>query len=194
VRETPEFRGDRFLGGSFESLPVDQSESRLCEARCFNTLDDMNNWAGPKYLIAEGDTYTKYPEDETYPYLAVNYIKVPKLPKWDEGWGSVLQAMRAGDYFISTGEVLLKNYGVEGAAKQSVFAVDAEWTFPPEFTEIVWGDGNTTGRRVISATELLPFGSHRIRFPCDATGKKWVRFAMWDSAGNGAFTQPVMLK
>ena len=29
----------------------------------------MNNWAGPKYMIAEGDTYMKYPDDETYPQL-----------------------------------------------------------------------------------------------------------------------------
>jgi len=28
----------------------------------------------------------------------------------------------------------------------------------------------------------------------DLTGKKWVRFAAWDSAVNGAFTQPVHLK
>src|SRR3954452_18639671 len=51
------FQSDRFLGGSFQSLPVDLSEKRLCEQRCFGLLDDMNNWAGPKYVIAEGDTY-----------------------------------------------------------------------------------------------------------------------------------------
>ena len=28
----------------------------------------------------------------------------------------------------------------------------------------------------------------------DAAGKKQVRFAVWDSAGNGAFTQPIHLK
>jgi hypothetical protein len=26
-----------------------------------------------------------------------------------------------------------------------------------------------------------------------ATGKKWVRFTLWDSAGNGAFTPPVQI-
>ena len=26
----------------------------------------------------------------------------------------------------------------------------------------------------------------------DATGKKWVRFAAWDVAGNGALVQPIM--
>jgi hypothetical protein len=44
---------------------------------------------------------------------------------------------------------------------------------------------------VISLTGEAPFGTHQFRIPFDATGKKWVRFAVWDSAGNGAFTQPV---
>jgi hypothetical protein len=35
--------------------------------------------------------------------------------------------------------------------------------------------------------------SHKFRVPFDTAGKKWVRFAVWDSAGNGAFTQPVHL-
>ena len=48
TRETEHFRSDRFLGGAFQSLPVDLSESRLCEVRCLGTLDDMNNWAGPE--------------------------------------------------------------------------------------------------------------------------------------------------
>jgi hypothetical protein len=194
VREEANFRGERFLGGSWESLPVDQSERRLCEARCFGTLDDMNNWAGPKYLIAEGDTYTKYPEDETYPYLGVNYVKMDRLPRFDEGWAPLLRAMRAGDYFISTGEVLLKNYGVEGSGSRRTFAADVEWTFPLEFVEVVWGDGEKTGREVVAATGEAPFGSRRLQVPFDATGKKWVRFAVWDSAGNGAFTQPTMLR
>jgi hypothetical protein len=36
-------------------------------------------------------------------------------------------------------------------------------------------------------------GSRRFQIPFDAAGKKWVRFAAWDSAGNGAFTQPALL-
>jgi len=40
--------------------------SGWCEQRCLGLLDDMNNWAGPRYMIAEGDTYMKYPDDETF--------------------------------------------------------------------------------------------------------------------------------
>ena len=86
VRERPHFLSDRFLGGSFQSLPVDQSEKRICEKRCLGLLDDMNNWtANPKYLIAEGDTYMKYPDDETFPQLIVNYVKLDRVPALRRG-------------------------------------------------------------------------------------------------------------
>jgi hypothetical protein len=194
VRETQHFRSDRFLGGSYQSLPVDQSEKRLCESRCFGVLDDMNNWTGAKYMIAEGDTYMKYPDDETYPHLIVNYVKLARLPKFDEGWSPVLTSMRAGDFFVSSGEVLFRKYGMEGSGARRTYAADVEWTFPLEFAELVWGDGDKTDRQIIPATEFPAFGSRQFRVPFDPAGKKWVRFAVWDSAGNGAFTQPVQLK
>jgi hypothetical protein len=194
VREKDFFRSDRFLGGSYQSLPADLSQKRLCEVRCLGLLDDMNNWGNAKYMIAEGDTYMKYPDDETFPQLIVNYVKMDKVPKFDDGWNSLLETMRAGDYFVTSGEVLLRNSGMEGSGAKRTYTAEAEWTFPPEFAELVWGDGDTVGRQVISLTDKAPFGSQKFRIPFDAAGKKWVRFAVWDSAGNGAFTQPVHLK
>ena len=193
VKDKDFFQSDRYLGGSYQSLPVDLSEKRICEARCLGLLDDMNNWAGPKYLLAEGDTYMKYPDDETYPQLIVNYVKLDRVPKFGD-WTPVLDAMRAGDYFVSSGEVLLRSSGIEGSGAKRVYNAEAEWTFPPEFAELVWSDGKKVDRQVISLSGMAPFGSHKFRVPFDAAGKKWVRFAVWDSAGNGAFTQPVHLK
>ena len=194
VRDTLFFQSDRYLGASFQSLPVDLSEKRLCEARCMGLLDDMNNWTGPKYLLAEGDTYMKYPDDETYPQLVVNYVKLDRIPKFDEGWTPVVDALRAGDYFVTSGEVLVRNWGLEGSGAKRTYAAEVEWTFPPEFAELVWSDGKKVERQVIGLSEMAPLSSHKFRIPFDSTGKKWVRFAVWDSAGNGAFTQPVHLK
>ena len=194
TKDTAFFNSDRFLGGSYQSLPVDQSEKRLCEVRCLELLDDMNNWSGAKYMIAEGDTYMKFPDDETYPQLVVNYVKLNKVPRFDEGWGPVLDAMRAGDYFISSGEVLLRNWALEGVGAKRFFNTEAEWTFPPEFAEVVWSDGKKVDRQIIDLADMAPLSNHKFHIPFDATGKKWVRFAIWDSAGNGAFTQPVHLK
>jgi hypothetical protein len=194
TRDTDFFNSRRFIGGSFQSLPVDQSEKRLCERRCLVLLDDMNNWTGPKYMIAEGDTYMKYPGDETYPQLAVNYVKLNDVPRFDDGWSPVLDALSAGDYFVTTGEVLFKSWGVERAGSQRVYNADVEWTFPPDFAELVWGDGKTTGRQIISLNDMPPLSGHRFRVPFEIAGKKWIRFAVWDSAGNGALTQPVHFK
>jgi hypothetical protein len=188
VRDQAHFLSDRFLGGSYQSMPVDQSESRICEKRCLGLLDEMNNWgAGPKYMLAEGDTYMKYPDDETFPQLIVNYVKLPKVPRFDEDWSPVTRALRGGHYFVSSGEVLLRDWSVEKGA----YTAEVEWTFPLEFVEVIWGDGKTTNRRTVAATSFGPFGSHRFRVPFEAAGTKWVRFAAWDSAGNGALTQPV---
>jgi hypothetical protein len=194
VKDKPHFLSDRFAGASFQSLPVDQSQKRLCEARCLDLLDDMNNWAGAKYLIAEGDTYTKSPEDETFPQLDVNYVKLDRLPKFSDGWTPVLDALRAGSFFVTSGEVLLHDYSIQGTGEKRTFVADVDWTWPAEFVELVWGDGKTTNREILSATALAPFSTQHYRIPFDAAGKKWVRFAAWDSAGNGAFTQPVHLR
>ncbi|MEJ7608593.1 MAG: hypothetical protein WKF37_20560 [Bryobacteraceae bacterium] len=188
------FQSDRFLGASFQSLPVDLSQKRLCERRCFDLLDDMNNWAGPKYMIAEGDTYMKYPDDETYPQLMVNYLKLDRVPKFKDGWAPVTKALRDGDYFVTSGEVLLRNSAVEGSGAKRTYTAEVEWTFPPEFAELVWSDGKKVDRQLIDLQDLAPFGSRKFRLPFDSAGKKWVRFAVWDSAGNGALTQPTHLK
>lgn len=194
MREKDRFRSDRFLGGSHQSLPVYLSQKRLCEVRCLVLLDDMYNWTGAKHMIAEGDTYMKYPDDETFPPLMVNYVKLDRVPKFDNRWSQVLSAMRAGDYFVTSGDVLIRNSGLEGSGAKRTLTAQTEWTFPPEFAEVVSGDGDKVDRQIISISDKAPFSSHKFRIPFDATSKKWVRFAVWDSAGNGAFTQPVHLK
>jgi hypothetical protein len=129
-------------------------------------------------------------DDETYPELLVNYVKLDSVPKFDEPWTPLLRALRAGDFFVTSGEMLFHNWGIEGTGAHRTMTADLEWTFPLEFVELVWGDGTTTNRLVIPATGMAPFGKH----PFNVVDKKWVRFAAWDSAGNGAFTQPVHLK
>ncbi len=194
IRDTEHFRSDRYAGASYQSLPVDLSEKRICESRCFGTLDDMNNWGAPKYLFAEGDTYQKNPEDDTYGHLLVNYVKADKLPRYNEDWSPVTRSIRDGNFFVTSGEVLIHSSAIEGSGAQRTVTADVEWTFPLDFVEVVWGDGSKTGQQIVPATGLAPFGRNKFRIPVDTAGKKWLRFAAWDSAGNGAFTQPVHLK
>jgi len=189
------FLSDRFIGGSWESLPVDLSQERLCETRCFGVNDDMSNWAPkPKFMLAEGDTYMKRPDDDTYPFLAINYLKLDKVPAWNESWAPIVEGIHEGNFFGTTGEILFHSWGIEGSGAKSVYTATFEYTFPLEFAEVVWSDGSKVDRKMVRLTDTTAFGTKTLRIPFDATGKKWVRLAVWDSAGDGAWTQPVGVK
>ena len=171
-------------------------------------FDDMNNWAAdlptPKYMLAITETqstdrgepvhrFHKVPGDDTYGMNPVSYVKLDTLPSPDD-MTTLIDALKRGDFFATTGEILIPSYAVQGTGSQRTVVADVEWTFPLEFVEVVWGDGQKTDRQIIPATDLPPFGRHRFAIPFNATGKKWVRFAVWDTAGNGAFVQPVRIQ
>jgi len=193
-------RNDRFLGVAFKpGMGMDLSDTTLCAYRCFDAVDTMNNMYAssglrPKYVIADIDTYRKGPEDDLYPNFPVNYLKLDRVPGPSEDWSPILKAMRDGNFFVTTGEILIRNYAVTGTAAERTISADAEWTFPLSFAEVVWGDGRNVDRKILPVTDLPPFGSRHFAVPFDATGKAWVRFAIWDVAGNGAFVQPVWLR
>lgn len=189
----PNYRGIGFRWG----MGVDRSEERLCDYRCMPLFDDMNNWVAdvatpPKYMDAITETYEQGPGDDFYANNPVSYIKVEGEPGIDN-WKPVIDAMMKGNYFVTSGEVLIPSYKVDGTGNQRTISADVEWTFPLEFAEVVWGDGQKTDRQIISVTDLPAFGKHHFQIPFNAEGKKWVRFAVWDSAGNGAFVQPIKL-
>jgi hypothetical protein len=189
------FLSDRFIGGSWESLPADLSWKRLCEVRCFELNDEMSNWAPkPKFMLAEGDTYMKRPDDDTYPFLAINYLKLDKVPLYNESWEPIVEGLREGNFFGTTGEILFHNWSIEGSGAKSVYVANIEYTFPLDFAEVVWSDGTTVDRKIVSLTDTTEFGTKTLRIPFDATGKKWARLAVWDAAGDGAWLQPVLVK
>jgi hypothetical protein len=189
------FLSDRWIGASWESLPVDLSQKRLCEVRCFGLNDEMSNWAPkPKFMLAEGDTYMKRPDDDTYPFLAINYVKMDKVPAWNESWAPVVEGIHNGNFFGTTGEILFHDWKIEGSGAKSVYTATFEYTFPLDFAEVVWSDGTTVDRKIVSLTDTTAFGTKTLRIPFDATGKKWVRLAVWDAAGDGAWLQPVQVK
>ena len=197
IWDKPYMKNDRYLGVAFKpGMGQDNSEARMCDWRCFDAIDTMNNmYAGlgikPKYVIADIDTYRKGPEDDLYANFPVNYLKIDKTPGPDDDYSPILKALRDGNFFATTGEILIRNYSVAGTGNQRTITADVDWTFPLNFVEVVWSDGKKVDRQVISATDSAPFGTRHFAIPFDATGKAWVRFAVWDSAGDGAFVQPV---
>jgi hypothetical protein len=202
-REKEFYRSDRFLGAAWKAMPADLSQPRL-GARVLNLFDDMANWGQRKQVLGEVDVFKVMPDYELYGHLNVNYVKLDRLPRFDEGWQPVLDALRQGRFFVSTGEVLLPEFtvGDKESGQTLKLAADTkvevkarlEWTFPPAFAEVVWGDGRQVHRQRVDLSAEEAFSTKLLRVPVDLGGAKWARLEAWDIAANGAFTQPVWIE
>jgi hypothetical protein len=204
IKEATHFKHENYRGLGYRwGMGIDASERRLCDYRCLGLWDEMNNWMAdlptpPKYNLAISEARSDIGDrgrptwDDTYGMSPVNYVKLDRLPTVDD-MSPVINAVKRGDFFVTSGEVLISSYAVEGSGDQRTITADIEWTFPLDFVEVVWGDGQKTDRQIISTTDLPPFGRKRFQIPFNAAGRKWVRFAAWDVATNGAFVQPVKL-
>lgn len=204
IKDSPQFLDKNYFGLGYRwGMGIDASEIRLGEYRFLTLWDEANNWMAarnlpPKFALAISEVRSDYgdrgkpPHDDTYGMSPVNYLKLDSVPTVDD-MRTVIDALKTGEYFVSTGEVLIPYFSVQGQGDQRILVAEVEWTFPLDFVEVVWGDGQKTDRRIIPTTDLPPFGKKRFKIPFDATGKKWVRFAAWDVATNGALVQPIEL-
>jgi hypothetical protein len=202
-RDTAFYRSERFLGAAWKAMPADLSQPRL-GMRVLDLFDDMANWGQRKYVLGEVDVFKVMPDYELYGHMNINYLKLDKLPRFDDGWQPVLDALRQGRFFVSTGEVLLTDFTVGGkesgqtlklaAGKPTEISVRLEWTFPPAFAEVIWGDGTQVQRQRVDLSDNEAFAAKVVRIPVDLKGVKWVRLEAWDVAANGAFSQPVWIE
>jgi hypothetical protein len=202
-RTTDFYQSDRFLGAAWKAMPADLSLPRL-GTRCLDLLDDMANWGPRKYLLGEVDVFQVRPDSELYGHANINYLKLDRLPAFDGGWQPVLDALRQGRFFVSTGEVLMPEFSVGGKESGQTLRLTAEstvevkarieWTFPPAFAEVIWGDGRRVERKRADLRDREAFGGTVLRVPVDLRGAKWVRLEAWDVAANGAFSQPVWVE
>jgi hypothetical protein len=204
LKDAPHFLHENYRGLGYRwGMGIDASETRLCEYRCLGLWDEVNNWMTVRSLplkfieaISEARSDIgergKPPYDDTYAMSPVSYVKLDRLPTVDD-MSPIINAIKRGDFFVTSGEVLIPSYTVEGTGDQRTITADVEWTFPLDFVEVVWGDGKTTGRQVIKTTDLPAFGKKRFQIPFNTAGKKWFRFAAWDVATNGALVQPIKI-
>ena len=190
IRDTDYFRSARYLGTGWKAMPSDLSSPRLGE-RAFKILDDMNNWGLHKRTIGEVDVFQLDTTHELYAHMNVNYLRLSELPDFDH-YGQLLDVMAKGDGFISTGEILLPRATIRAGRGNSIHVETAvDYTFPLWLAEIVWGNGKETHRQVIDLQSTHEFGHKDFAWDADAPGWTWARFAVWDVAGDGAFTNPV---
>lgn len=184
------FRDPRYMGMGWKAMPSDLSSPRLGE-RAFKALDDVNNLGLHKRLVGEVDVFEISSSDELYGHLNINYLKLPKLPSFDH-YDQIFEAVKKGAGFITTGEILLPSVSLVAKDDQEV-SVDArvKSTFPLRMAEIVWGDGTETHHSTIDLRSAPPFDDHQYSWSAMTPGWKWARFAVWDVAGDGAFSNPV---
>lgn len=196
------FKSDTYMGAAWKAIPADLSWQTLSK-RVLHLMDDMANWGFKKHVIAEADIFTITHQNEMYAHLNVNYLQLDKLPAYDDGWQPVLDAIRHGRFFVSTGEVLIPSFNINGKGAGETLKVPAsgkatvnmqlDWTFPLSFAEIVSGDGEKVYRHRVNLAHTQAFGKQAFRWPVNLAGRKWVRVEVWDIAANGAFTQMIWL-
>jgi hypothetical protein len=189
IQDSAYFRDPRYIGSGWKAMPSDLSSPRLGE-RAFKTVDDMNNLGLRKEMIGEVDVFQLDSTHELYGHLNINYVRLPSLPSY-EHYGELLDAVAKGNGFISTGEVLIPDAKLSGAGDVVNALVTVDYTFPLRMAEIVWGDGSATHRKTIPLDETREFGHTTFRWTVETNNWKWARLAVWDVAGNGAFTNPI---
>lgn len=201
-KNTDFFKSDHFFGAAWKSIPADLS-TPVMGKRVLDLIDDMNNWGERKKVLAEADLFTIEPENEMYAHLNVNYLRIDKLPKFEDGWQSVIDALGNGKFFSTTGEVLIPEFTVDGkqsggevlvGLKPAKVSFKLRWTFPMNYAEIISGDGERVYRERIDLSDTESFGEQTFDKAINLKGRKWVRLEAWDVAANGAFTQTIWIK
>jgi hypothetical protein len=198
-KDTDHFKDDSWLGSTFKAMPSDNSSPRLGE-RALNLLDDMNNWGHRKFMVGEVDVFKIDHTHELYAHMNINYLRLARTPSFPD-WSEVIMSLKRGDFFVTTGEVLIHDFKVNGTTNggtatanqndEVLVEAELEWTFPLNFYEVVWGDSSQTHRKVVSLSETGQFGRQRFQLWEKLPEVRWARLAVWDVAANGAMTQPV---
>jgi len=202
-RDKPFFKSDRYLGGAWKAMPADLSRPRL-GWRVLDLMDDMSNWGARKHVVGEVDIFQVDRTTEFYAHANVNYLRLDRIPRFEDGWAPVLKALRDGAFFLSTGEVLMPRFTIDGKqsgetlkldeSARAKLEVELNWTFPMAFAEIVTGDGKEVYRQRIDLSETGSFGKKTLEKELNLKGKSWVRFEAWDVAANGVISQALWLE
>ena len=189
IAETEHFRDPAYLGAGWKAMPSDLSSPRLGE-RSLTLLDDLSNQGLRKEIFGEVDVFQFDDTHELYAHMNINYIRLDELPSFDN-WGEALEPLANGDFFTTTGEVLLPQVQIDTSSSDQITArLEVEWTFPLRFAELVWGDGERVHRFELRLDHTRPFGKMPAELVTDAPNWTWARVAVWDVAGNGAFVNP----
>lgn len=201
-KEEAFFKSDNYLGAAWKHMPSDLSDDNM-GTRVLDLLDDMANWGTRKQVIGEVDVFDIQNDYELYGAMSINYLKLNELPKYEEGWQPIIDVLKSGNFIVSTGEIVLKSFDINGQecgstlkrtkGQQTVLNTEIDWTFPLSYMEVISGDGKQVYRKRIDLNETTAFGSKQFEIDLELNQVDWVRFEVWDIAKNGTFTQPIWI-
>ena len=187
------FKSPIWWGIGCRQLPADNSVDTMISGRTERVWNDINNWADrPKYIMSELDTYTKVEEREEdwelYNETNCTYVQLDEVPDGKD-WTPLVEALKAGRHFYSTGEILLENCSIQDGSADCTFS----WTYPLRYVQIVYSDGENVTNFKIPQNDCVNFGKKSFHFDFPK-GMKWARVLASDIAGNSAFGMPVFLR
>ena len=204
VKET-HFAQETYQGAGYRwGMGIDGSEKRLCEYRCLGLFDEMTNWYVDrpmplKHMQAISESRSDIGERGKPPVRRDVRERTGQLP---EDRSAADGRRHEPDHQRDEARRLLRHVGrgahlqLRGRGHRRP-ADDQSPTSSGRFrsTSSRWygATGTKTDRQIISTTDLPAFGKKHFQIPFNAAGKKWVRFAAWDVATNGAFVQPIRL-
>ncbi len=182
-KNEPFYTSPGWLGATWKAMPGDLSLPRLGD-RSLRLMDDMRAWGQKKQVLGEVDVFEVDRGHELYAHMNANYLRMARVPGVDD-WSGVLEVLRRGDFFTTTGEVLLHDVAWDDAGVRT----DIAWTLPLDRIEVVWSRAGVVGRAVFSVAGATEPGRRLVTLPVDLRGAEWVRLEAWDVARDGAFTQ-----
>src|SRR5690606_31418624 len=133
----------------------------------------------------------------------VNYLMLDRLPRFQDGWQEVVDAMQQGKFFSTTGEVLMQELKINGKLSGETLNLNADGTAdinqkpggtsPMNFVESISGEGEKGVGERSDLANTKARGEEMFAFQPNLSGRKWVRIDAWDCAVNGAFSQTFYL-
>jgi len=194
------FASDRFLGGAWKAMPADYSRDML-GWRVLDLEDDMANWGAKKYILGEVDIFKIYEDYELFGTMNINYLRMDEIPRYEDGWQPVVDVLGSGQFFVTTGEVLIPHFTLDEAESGETITsngvvsleLELEWTYPLAYMELVSGDGTNVTRQRFDLSDTKEFNNRSISTFANVANQKWMRVEVWDIARNGAFSQPIWI-
>lgn len=173
------YQSEQFLGAAWKAMPADLSQPRL-GSRVLNLLNDMSNWGTPKAVLGEVDVFKIAEDHEIYAHMNVNYLRLDDVPRFEDGWQPVVDALRGGQFFVTTGEVLISEFTVNGQksgesativnGRNVEINLDLKWTFPLAYAAMVDRVDQNVGKLVAHLKQADAFDNTLILFLSDNGG------------------------